>query len=77
MSNGKSLYIRSVLLFVKRIQDVALIKGNKLVRAQLDTCLRGSALAWYTTELTKQDKIPLRYNSDGGTAWINALKKRF
>ena len=68
ISNGKSLYIHSVLLFIERIQDVAAIKGNELVKTQLDICLRGSVLAWYTTELMKQDKIVLRYNPDGVTA---------
>ena len=36
----KKLYYRSIILFTKKIKDLAIIKRYKLVRANLNTCLR-------------------------------------
>ena len=36
---GKKLYYRNIILFTKRIKDLAIIKGYELVRANLNTYL--------------------------------------
>ena len=36
----KKLYYRNIILFIKRIRDLVIIKRYKLVRANLNTCLR-------------------------------------
>ena len=37
---GKKLYYRNIILFTERIEDLAIIKRYKLVRANLNTYLR-------------------------------------
>ena len=41
---GKDLYFRSIILFVERVRDLATIKGDALVRTNLNTSLRGAIL---------------------------------
>ena len=41
---GKDVYYRSVILFIERIKDLASVKGAILVRSNINTCLRGTAL---------------------------------
>ena len=41
---GKKLYYRSIILFTKRIEDLAIIKGYELIRANFNTYLRKVAL---------------------------------
>ena len=41
----KKLYYRSIILFIKRIEDFVIIKKYKLVRANLNTYLRKIILA--------------------------------
>ena len=39
--------------FVERIHDLAAVKGEAIVRTNVNTCSRGSAPTWYTSELSK------------------------
>ena len=57
---GKDTYFRSVIPFIDRIKDLAATKGHASVKANLSTALRGTALLWYTTELSDLKKIGLR-----------------
>ena len=57
---GKDVYYRSVILFVERIKDLASVKGATLVRSNVNTCLRGAALTWYTAELSNLERVGLR-----------------
>ena len=41
---GKDVYYRLVILFIERIKDLASVKGAILVRSNINTCLRGTAL---------------------------------
>ena len=74
--DGKDLYYRNVHLFCERIHDLAITKGEELVRANLNTCLRGTALIWYTAELSGLERSGIR-NLPLDEGWINELKKRF
>ena len=42
---GKKLYYRNIILFIKRIKDLATIKRYELIRANLNTYLRKVTLA--------------------------------
>ena len=42
---GKELYYRNIILFTKKIEDLVIIKGYKLVRTNLNTYLRKITLA--------------------------------
>ena len=74
---SKDVYYRSVMLFIERVRDMATIKGAQLVQINLNTCLRGSALAWYTSELSNLERIGLRNDENGVEEWCQALKNRF
>ena len=37
---GKKLYYRNIILFIKRMEDLAIIKKYELIRANLNTYLR-------------------------------------
>ena len=66
---GKDVYYRSVMLFIERIRDMATIKGAQLVRINLNTCLRGASLAWYTSELSNLERVGLQNDENGVEEW--------
>ena len=74
---GKDIYYRSVILFVERIKDLVSTKGATLVRANLNTALRGAALRWYTAELSNIERVGLRGDADSVKEWCDALMTRF
>ena len=41
---GKDTYFRNVLLFTDRIRNIAEVKGAAIVKANINTALRGTAL---------------------------------
>ena len=74
--SGKDTYFRDVHIFIDRIKDMALIKGSDVIRNNLSTCLRGTALNWYHAELSDEGKRILKYGNDV-EEWSAALLKRF
>lgn len=74
--SGKDTYYRDVFVFLDRIKDYAETRSPELVRQNLSSCLRGTALAWYTTELTAEAKTELRTGS-GIENWTARLQARF
>ena len=72
--SGKSTFFRDIHVFVDRVKDVARAKGDVLLRQNLQICLRGTALAWFTTELTENDKRLVTYNMD---EWYRLLLARW
>ena len=73
---GKETYFRDILVFIDRIKDVARVKGAELLRNNLQICLRGEALEWYTCQLTDGEKRLLTYGNDVAE-WSQALLERF
>ncbi|KAL4807325.1 hypothetical protein BDV18DRAFT_159545 [Aspergillus unguis] len=71
-----AMYYKDVNIFVDRIRDVALYKGEDLVKVNFQACLRGAAIQWFTTQLNTLEKIAIRTVplEDG---WIPHLLKRF
>ncbi|CAG8961032.1 hypothetical protein HYFRA_00002572 [Hymenoscyphus fraxineus] len=60
---GKDVWFRDVFLFTERIKDIALLKGQDSVQGIITSCFRGSALAWYTAELSDLERAGLRTGS--------------
>lgn len=73
---GKDTYFRDVTIFIDRIKDVARVKGSELLRNNLQICLRGEALEWYTCQLTDNEKRLLTYGNNC-EEWSSALLERF
>ena len=70
------MYYRNVVLFVQRLQSLVTFRGAALMKANIATSLRGSALEWYTSELSDFDCDALN-NDLGVKSWINTLSHRF
>ena len=56
----KNIYFKNVYLFVIRVKKIAMTKGNQLIKDNLWTCLRSTALKWYIDELNNIDRRMLR-----------------
>ena len=76
VSVGKDVYYRNVVLFVQRLQSLVTFRGASLVKANIATSLRGSALEWYTSELSDFNCDMLN-NDPGMKSWVNTLSHRF
>ena len=74
--SGKDTYYRDVFVFLDRIKDYAETRSPELVRQNLLSCLRGTALAWYTIELTAEAKTELR-TGPGIENWTARLQAWF
>jgi hypothetical protein len=59
-TQGKEVWFKDVYLFTERVRDVAQIKGEDVLKTNIPACLRGTALAWYTTELSNLERQGLR-----------------
>lgn len=73
---SKNVYYRNVILFVQRLQSLVTFKGAALVKANIATSLRGSALEWYISKLSNFEHDALN-NDLGVKSWINTLSHRF
>ena len=76
VSVGKDVYYKNVVLFVQHLQSLVTFRGAALVKANIATSLRGSALEWYTSELSDFDRDALN-NDPGVKSWVNTLSHRF
>lgn len=65
-----------MVLFIQRLQSLVTFKGAALVKANVATSLRSSALKWYTSELSDFDWDALN-NDSGVKSWISTLSNRF
>lgn len=73
---GKETYFRDVHLFIERARDLAVVKGAALVRENLWMSLRGTALEWWTAELSATEKRITKLG-DGIDEWATLLGGRF
>ena len=73
---GDKTYFRDVHLFIDRAKDVGALRGWQMVKDNLWTCLRGTALAWYTSELSDEAKRLFKLE-DKINNWEDSLFKRF
>ena len=72
----KNTYFRNVHVFIDRVKDMTLMKRFDVIRNNLFTCLRETALNWYHAKLSDEDKRILKYETEV-EKWITALLKRF
>lgn len=74
--DGHKTYYQDVYLFVNHIRDIVDYKGEAMVKSNIQTCLMGSALRWYRTEVTDREKRLIRAMTleDG---WLTELVNRF
>ena len=62
MSVGKNVYYWNVVLFTQRIQNLVIFKNATLVKANIATLPRGSALKEYMSEFSNFDWDALNNN---------------
>ena len=73
---GNAIYYKDVNVFVDRMRDIITYKGEDLVKANIQACLRGAALNWFTAQLTELEKMALR-TAPLEAGWLTALSRRF
>lgn len=73
---GKNIYYRNVVLFVQRLQSLVTFRGIALIKTNIATSLRDSALEWYTSELNNFNRDILNNNSSVKN-WVNTLSHTF
>ena len=74
---GKHVFYKDVYIFTNRLQDLAVQRGEADTMAVLTSCLRGSALMWYSMELTDLGRDLLRASTTSLDQWCDTLVKRF
>jgi hypothetical protein len=75
---GRDTIYRNVDAFCERIADAIASKGPVMVHDNLQSCLRGQALRWYTHELSTIDKNFIRNDaSQNLDQWVVRLRDRF
>ena len=72
----KNTYFRNVHFFIERVKNIAIIQSEQHVRDNLFTCLRESALQWYTSKISSKTKQLIRYEKKIDH-WTTQLLKRF
>ncbi|KAM0805252.1 hypothetical protein BDR22DRAFT_884789 [Usnea florida] len=72
---GKHVFYKDVYIFTNPLKDLAVQRGEADIKAVIASCLRASALMWYSMELTELERDELRdTNLDH---WYTTLIKRF
>lgn len=75
---GKDTYFRDVHLFIERAKEFAFTKGGDVTRTNLWLSLRGSALEWWTGQVSDGEKRLVKYgNGDTIEEWATLLLARF
>ena len=75
---GKDTYFRDVHLFIERAKQFAITKDASQVRSNLWMSLRGTALEWWTAELSDTERRITTYgNGNDIDEWVKLLSERF
>ncbi|PYH40031.1 uncharacterized protein BP01DRAFT_387710 [Aspergillus saccharolyticus JOP 1030-1] len=73
---GRDMFYKDVNVFVDRVRDVVKYRGEKLVKSNLQACLRGTALTWFTSGMSELEKSMISEASlENG--WLKGLLDRF
>lgn len=72
----KDVNYRNVILFVQRLQSLVTFKGAAFVKANVGTSLQGSALEWYSFELSNFNRNALN-NISRVKSWVNTFFHHF
>lgn len=73
---GKDMYYRNIIFFLQCFQSLVTFRDTALIKANIATSLRGSALEWYTSEHSDFDCNALN-NDLGVKSWINIFSHHF
>ena len=57
---SKETIYREVCSFGRRVEDCAILKGKATARADLSTCVRGTALYWWLDTLSQDEKYTIK-----------------
>lgn len=76
-SSGKATTWKNVYLFVDSFKYNAIDGRDALVKANLQTCLRGAAQRWYSEEIEDTTRLAFRFAPEGLQLWANHLIERF
>ena len=72
----KNIYIRDVYNFIKRIQNIIIIKNHQLMRDNLYTCFKNKALHWYIVIFISNVKRIIKYD-ENIDEWKRIFLKRW
>ena len=72
---GKHVYYLDVFVFVDRLNELNRKHGPDRIKDVIPSCLRGSALTWWTTEVDDPTKTILE--ASGLDQWLNTLIRQF
>lgn len=72
---GKHVFYKDVSVFTDRLKDLAVQRGEADVKVAMTACFRGSALMWYSMELTELERTLLR--DANLELWYTTLINRF
>lgn len=73
---SRDTYFRDIHMFVQQAKDLISAKREQLIRDNLFTYLRGTALQWYTSKLSIDQKTLVKYGN-GIVKWEKQLFRRF
>ena len=73
---GKHAYYLDIFVFVDRLNELNRKHGSDRVKDVIPSCLRGSALIWWTTEVDDPTKTILEASKDLDI-WIDTLIRQF
>ena len=76
VSVDKDVYYRNVVLFVQCLQSLLTFKKAALVKINVAIFFWGSALEWYTSELSNFDRIAPN-NNPRVKSWVNTFSYHF
>ena len=74
---GKHAYYLNIFVFVDRLNELARKHGQHLVQDVIPSCLQGSALTWWTTEVDISTKKVLEASTTQLQQWTDILIKTF
>ena len=74
---GKHVFYKDIYVFTNRLKDLAVQRGERDTKAVIASCFRGSALMWYSMELTDSERDRLRATATDLDEWCTTLIKRF
>ena len=74
---GKHAYYLDIFVFIDRLDELARKHGQHRVKDVIPSCLRGSALTWWTVEVDTSTKAILEASTAELQLWIDLLIKSF
>ncbi|KAL4982568.1 hypothetical protein BDW68DRAFT_182429 [Aspergillus falconensis] len=73
---NNAIYYKDVNIFCDRIRGIIDYKCEEIVKSNIQACLQGAALSWFTSQLTDLEKVALR-TATLEVGWLSSLSKRF